>query len=85
MSAPVTPAMNDLAKSFEAVQAQIRALIEENQELRRKTNNRKKLAPSDVRRIRSLYADSGWTQRELAEAFDVNPATVSRIVRGIYH
>lgn len=46
--------------------------------------NTKKLLPADVRKIRMGYK-AGATQADLAESFRVNPATVSRIVRGIYH
>jgi|GEM_PF-4205802 len=46
--------------------------------------NRKKLRPNDVRAIRDLNL-SGESNREIADLFGVNPATVSRIVRGIYH
>jgi DNA-binding transcriptional regulator YiaG len=49
-----------------------------------RNDNRKKLTPTEVKRMRRLWGQN-WTQAELAEAFDVNPATVSRTVRGIYH
>ena len=47
-------------------------------------NNRKKLTHKEVRTIREMYRD-GYTQRELAVIYDVNPATVSRIIRKVYH
>ncbi|BBY34927.1 helix-turn-helix domain-containing protein [Mycolicibacter minnesotensis] len=46
--------------------------------------NRKKLRPNDVRAIRDMKL-SGESNRNIADLFGVNPATVSRIVRGIYH
>lgn len=46
--------------------------------------NKKKLTSADVRAIR-LGHRNGETQLSLAERFGVNPATVSRIVRGLYH
>lgn len=48
-------------------------------------SNAKKLTADEVAGIRRLHQRSALSQREIAEAFDVNPATVSRIVRGIYH
>lgn len=48
-----------------------------------KPDNRKKLTKREVELIRGLRR-SGSTQRDLAVMFEVNPATVSRIVRGIY-
>ena len=46
--------------------------------------NAKKLTRSEVAHIRQLKR-SGWKQSALAEIYDVNPATISRIVRGQYH
>lgn len=48
-------------------------------------SNAKKLTADEVASIRQLHQRSSLNQREIAEAFDVNPATVSRIVRGVYH
>jgi DNA-binding NarL/FixJ family response regulator len=47
-------------------------------------DNRKKLSAREVRDIRQLKL-SGMSQREIAYSYDINPATVSRIVRGHYH
>ena len=47
-------------------------------------SNRKKLGPEEVQGIRTLKR-LGWTNKSIAETYDVNPATVSRIIRGIYH
>lgn len=68
---------------------EIQALIDENKELKRQlaesqNNNRKKLTFQDAEHIRQL-SRQGYTQAEIAAAYDVNPATVSRIVNGVYH
>lgn len=46
--------------------------------------NRKKLTAKEVGTIRELKR-SGESNRSIADVFDINPATVSRIVRGLYH
>lgn len=46
--------------------------------------NEKKLNAAQVRAIRAKHK-LGDTQAELADFYGVNPATVSRIVRGYYH
>lgn len=46
--------------------------------------NHKKLSAREVREIRA-YHRRGESQRDIAYLFNVNPATVSRIVRGLYH
>lgn len=46
-------------------------------------SNEKKLNPAQVRAIRAKYK-MGDSQAELAQFYGVNPATVSRIVRGEY-
>lgn len=46
--------------------------------------NQKKLSPREVREIRS-YCRRGESQSDIAYLYGVNPATISRIVRGIYH
>ncbi|AMS01037.1 hypothetical protein SEA_ARCHERNM_43 [Mycobacterium phage ArcherNM] len=46
--------------------------------------NRKKLTDREVRDIRDAYY-GGARQKELAEKYGVNPATISRTVRGVYH
>lgn len=48
-----------------------------------RSENRKKLSPGQVRTLRMRYR-AGSSQAELSELFGINPATVSRIVRGIY-
>ncbi|AFI24955.1 putative DNA binding protein [Mycobacterium phage SWU1] len=46
--------------------------------------NRKKLTEREVKDIRQAYL-GGMKQKDLAENYGVNPATISRTVRGIYH
>lgn len=47
-------------------------------------NNRPKLGKGDVERIREM-GRAGYKAREIAESFDVNKTTVSRILKGEYH
>jgi len=63
----------------------IETLERENKVLRRKTDNSRRLDIKDARRIRQMYAGGRWKQRELADVFDVNKGTISRIVRGEYY
>lgn len=46
--------------------------------------NRKKLSHQEVLDIRAAYR-GGMKQKDLARNYEVNPATISRTVRGIYH
>ena len=77
--------MSTLASEIEYLEARIAELEAENAWLSAKLDNTKKLSPRDVRRMREMYRNGGYTQAELADIFDVNPATVSRTVRNIYH
>lgn len=77
------------ALSFEDLN---RALIARNTELSNAVrkqpayvDNSKKLTPADVRRLRTEHKAGLLSQRELADIYEVHPATVSRIVRGVYH
>lgn len=63
----------------------IGSLEDEIKSLRKKTDNRKKLDERDAERIRDLYDTKNWTQAELAHAFNVNDATISRIVNNKYY
>lgn len=47
-------------------------------------DNRRKLTDREVLDIRAAYR-AGMRQKDLADNYGVNPATVSRIVRGFYH
>lgn len=51
--------------------------------LESKTNNRRKLSPTDVNQIKRL--SGSMTQRELSEIYRVNSGTISRIVNNVYH
>jgi DNA-binding MarR family transcriptional regulator len=70
---------------------EIDAIISERNELRKQLallqepTNQKKLTDREVKEIRNLARTSDLTQREIADCYAVNPATVSRIVRGVYH
>jgi DNA-binding MarR family transcriptional regulator len=74
-----------------AVMKEIDALIKERDELRKQLDvlqeptNQKKLTDREVKEIRNLARTSDLTQREIADCYAVNPATVSRIVRSVYH
>ncbi|QCG76900.1 helix-turn-helix DNA-binding domain protein [Mycobacterium phage XianYue] len=46
--------------------------------------NRKKLTEADAKDIRNAYY-GGAKQKDLARNYGVNPATISRLVRGLYH
>ncbi|UXE04041.1 helix-turn-helix DNA binding domain protein [Mycobacterium phage Deloris] len=46
--------------------------------------NRKKLTKQEVKDIRDAYF-GGAKQKDLARNYGVNPATISRTIRGIYH
>lgn len=47
-------------------------------------DNRRKLSQQEVKDIRAAYR-GGMMQSALADAYGVNPATISRTVRGLYH
>ncbi|QGH79715.1 helix-turn-helix DNA-binding domain protein [Gordonia phage Anon] len=46
--------------------------------------NRPKLTRREVSDIRDAY-HRGMSQADLARSYDVNPATISRTVRSVYH
>lgn len=60
-------------------------LVDELIGLRRATNNAKKLSDRQVYTIRRFYEIGKYNQAELAGLFEVNPATISRIIRDVYH
>ena len=60
---------------------QTRVFVLENQVSH---GNKPKLTKREVSEIRSLKRD-GWTNQEIADAYEINRSTVSRIVRGQYH
>ncbi len=60
-------------------------LRQELHTLQSHAGNRKKLSDREVKEIRNLSRATDLTQREIADCYDINPATVSRILRGVYH
>jgi hypothetical protein len=42
-----------------------------------------KLSPAQVSELRGFYATGGWSQKDLAEAFDLTRGPVSRLLRGV--
>lgn len=49
-----------------------------------KRPNRQKLTDREVKDIRLAYR-GGASQALIAHSYEVNPATISRTVRGLYH
>jgi DNA-binding XRE family transcriptional regulator len=79
-------AMVDLGSmTLGEIEVYVESLEDEIKLLRAKTDNRKKLDHRDAQRIRRLYNTRDVTQQDLAEMFDVNDATISRIIRGKYY
>lgn len=72
------------AEQNKALVARNTALSLEVQRIPSRVDNAPKLSRDDVRRIREDRRN-GLSQRELADLYNVNPATISRIVRGQYH
>ena len=58
-------------------------LLEELEDLK-DWDNKPKLTDGEVKDIRLAYR-GGMKQKDLADNYGVNPSTISRIVRGIYH
>ena len=69
--------LDELLKERERLLAEIERLTAQ------RSDNRKKLTESEASDIRAAYR-GGMSQRDLAHAYDVNPATISRTIRGIY-
>lgn len=79
-------AMVDLeSMTLGEIEDYVESLESEIKTLRKKTDNTKKLDLRDAQRIRRLYETRDLTQQDLAEMFDVNDATISRIVRNKYY
>lgn len=77
------PDLADFAKALTAVLEENDRLLKELEQTK-VANNRPKLAESDVKTIRQLKRD-GMSVREIADIYDVNKSTISRIVRREYH
>lgn len=78
-----------LIREFDALVLENRAMREELDRVGAAANgeqraNRPKLSDLDVQDIRAAYR-GGMAQYQLADNYGVNPATISRIVRGLYH
>ncbi|AXH46787.1 helix-turn-helix DNA-binding domain protein [Mycobacterium phage Acolyte] len=61
-----------------------KALVQVQPETGPSRPNRHKLTRRDVKDIRDAYY-GGAKQKDLARNYGVNPATISRLVRGVYH
>lgn len=70
--------LDDLLKENDKLKARVKEL---ESKLR---DNRSKLTEFEVKDIRAAYR-GGMSQSDLAHAYGVNPATISRTVRGLYH
>jgi ribosome-binding protein aMBF1 (putative translation factor) len=81
----VSDRINTLAEQVYALKNAYDDEVAKSRSATVRNDNRKKLSKSEVDRMRRLYEHANWSQAALADAFDVNPATVSRTVRGIYH
>lgn len=72
-------------KEFDEILEERDALRERVKQLEAKTSdNKRKLSKSEVSSIRGMRR-AGFKLQEIADTFDINQATVSRIVRGEYH
>lgn len=81
----MTETIASLVKELDSLLKERDQLMSEIERLKaQRLDNRKKLSESEVRDIRAAHR-SGMSQRSLATAYDVNPTTINRIVRGIYH
>ncbi|MDV6975283.1 helix-turn-helix domain-containing protein [Mycobacterium intracellulare] len=84
----LTPTFRALVDELTEVFQENRRLREENERLKasfKVPTNKKKLTNREVAEIRRLARTTGMSQREVAEIYDVNPATVCRILKGVYH
>lgn len=74
-------------EDYDALIAEVERLTEANKKLklqiRQQPSNTKKLTKSEVSQIRDLKR-KGYKVNELADIFDVNHSTISRIVRHVY-
>lgn len=91
---------SSLLEHLERLNDLVEEVIRENNELKRRCGgdvaalanaiarndraNRKRLTAGEVARIREMKRE-GFSQKEIADAFDINQGTVSRIVRNQYH
>lgn len=81
----MTDSIATLVKELDALLKERDQLLAEIERLKaQRLDNRKKLSESEVQDIRAAHR-GGMSQRALAHAYDVNPTTISRTIRGIYH
>lgn len=59
----------------------LRDMAEKQRSSKGERNGRAKLSADDVRQIRALYAEGGWTQQQLAHRFGVTQTVVGEIAR----
>jgi CRP-like cAMP-binding protein len=83
-------ALADMAGKAQSLEERVGLLAARNTELAGAArlapkSNEKKLTDSDVRRIRTEHKTGRFSQSEIASWYDLNRATVSRIVRNKYH
>lgn len=79
-----TPTLTKVLREIDGLVSENKRLRAENERLKQNRPNKPKLTQSDVKHIREMVR-SGYSRRDVASAYDVNPSTVSRIVRGEYH
>ena len=86
MTTPIAPTIAAIIRELDELIAERDALAAHVEWLEEsiRHGNRKRLSERDVKDIRELRR-KGVAQSEIAAIYDVNPATVSRIVRRIYH
>lgn len=77
-----TDRVNRILQDAADLASEVQNLRAENEKLKGLRPNRKKLSAREVEHIRRM--SGAHSQRSIAEAFDVNRATVSRIIRRIY-
>lgn len=81
----MTESIAALARELDELLKERERLLAEIERLKaQRLDNRKKLTESEVSDIRAAHR-GGMSQRALAQAYDVNPTTISRTIRGIYH
>ncbi|MBM7771937.1 DNA-binding MarR family transcriptional regulator [Actinokineospora baliensis] len=74
----------NVQRELDELRARYREVVQDLAVMKSKVDNRKKLSVAEVARIRR-FSKEGRSQAWIADRFDLNRATVSRIVRGIYH
>lgn len=81
----MTETLDKLLKEIVTMTLELNQLREENKRLKaRPLDNKSKLTDREVSDIRAAFR-GGMRQKDLADNYGVNPATISRTVRGFYH